>query len=119
MNHLDRVHSIQCVLCAKLGLVQRTPTTAHHVRTGQGASQRADDMLSAALCQDCHQGPQGVHGDRSRLKLAGVTELALVGLTLRVLYVNPAKSSPTKRQAQPKRKGSTDRPSKLLPRSSA
>ena len=119
VNHLDRVHSIPCVLCAKLGLTQLTRTTAHHVRTGQGASQRADDMLTAAICEECHQGPQGVHGDRGRLKMAGLSELMLVALTLRVLYVAPAKSAPTKRQAAPKRKGSTDRPSKLLPRSAA
>lgn len=116
MNHLERVHSIPCVLCAKLGLTQGTPTTAHHVRTGQGASQRAADMLCASLCHDCHQGPQGVHGDRSRLKAAHVTELSLVGITLQALYVTPVKSSPTKRQAQPKRKGSTERPSKIVPR---
>lgn len=116
MNHLERVHSIPCVLCTKLGMTQRTPTAAHHVRTGQGASQRAADMLCAALCWDCHQGPQGVHGDRSRLKAAHVTELSLVAITLQALYVVPVTSKPTKRQSAAKRKGSTDRPSKLLPR---
>lgn len=37
-------------------------TQVHHIREGQGASQRADDMLTVPLCWGHHLGPQGLHG---------------------------------------------------------
>lgn len=74
---------MDCVLCELLGECQRSKTDVHHIRAGQGAAQRACDYLSVPLCHEgCHQGPQGVHGDRSRLKLANVTELDLLGMVI-------------------------------------
>ena len=74
--HLERVKSAACVLCDA-----PPPVEAHHVVQG-------DHFTACALCQTCHRGPSGVHGDqtmlRLRFKLAGVWgELAAVNETLR------------------------------------
>lgn len=72
---------LPCVLCSEIGMIQRAPTTIHHARTGQGMSQRASHWMVAALCRDCHQGPEGIHGDRSLLRVANLDELDLVAIT--------------------------------------
>lgn len=77
--HLSRVLGMDCVLCARLGLTQAGRTYAHHVRTGQGMAQRASDFLAIPLCYSCHQGDQGIHGDRSLLRVAKCEELDLLG----------------------------------------
>ena len=79
---LGRVKALPCVLCDALGVPQAGPTQAHHIRDGQGMGQRASDYLTAALCRECHQGPQGVHGDRTLLRLAKVEEIDLVAMTI-------------------------------------
>lgn len=79
---LGRVKLLPCVLCDALGLPQASPTQAHHLREGQGMAQRSSDYLTAALCRGCHQGPRGVHGDRTLLKIAKVEELDLVATTI-------------------------------------
>jgi hypothetical protein len=85
-EHLGRVKRLRCVLCARLSLAQESATDAHHLRVGQGGAQRASDWLAAALCHDrCHQGPRGVHGDRSLLRQAKCTELDLLAWTLAAL----------------------------------
>lgn len=58
----DLVASGPCVLCQHLGAKQVKRTACHHPREGQGLSQRADDAICVALCDDCHQGPNGFHG---------------------------------------------------------
>lgn len=83
MTHLARIKAMPCVLCETLGQTQRSTTDAHHIRTGQGGAQRAADELAIPLCHEqCHQGPTGIHGNRSLLKIAKVTELDLLALTI-------------------------------------
>jgi len=79
-RHLARVHEIPCVLCGA------EPVEAHHIRDGQGMSQRANDWMAAALCDGCHRGPNGIHGNRSMLRIHKVTEQDLVARTLEALY---------------------------------
>jgi hypothetical protein len=70
-----------CGCCGAAG-----PSSAHHPRTDQGASQRADDWLAIPLCWDCHQGPKGVHGDKTYLRIFKLTELEILARTLKTLY---------------------------------
>lgn len=86
-RHMARVGSLGCVLCAHMGIPQEGRTTVHHIREGQGASQRAQDVLTVALCEACHQGPNGLHGlgrkgFYARYKL---DELDLLAMTLEQL----------------------------------
>jgi len=75
-RHLDRVASLSCAMCGA------RPVEVHHVRTGQGAGQRASHWLAVALCQDCHRGDQGLHGDRTMLRIQKVEELDLLARTI-------------------------------------
>lgn len=79
-RHLNRVHDVPCVLCGAM------PVEAHHMREGQGMSQRASDWFSIALCPECHRGPLGIHGDRTLLRIKKLDELDLVAMTLEALY---------------------------------
>jgi hypothetical protein len=77
----DRVAQMPCVLCELLG---QGPSAAqlHHIREGQGMSQRASHWLVVPLCPECHQGPFGLHGSQALLRMAKVTELDLLALTI-------------------------------------
>lgn len=77
----DRVAQLGCILCDLLGYPQ-VPATLHHLREGQGMAQRASHWLVIPLCPVCHQGEQGLHGDRTLLRMAKVTELDLLALTI-------------------------------------
>lgn len=79
-RHLARVHEVPCVLCGAL------PVEAHHIRDGQGMSQRANDWMVAALCDSCHRGDLGIHGSRTLLRIHKVSEQDLVARTLEALY---------------------------------
>ena len=70
-----------------MGMPAYPPSDAHHIKEGTGASQRADDMLSVALCKEHHQGASGFHGlgrkgFYARYKL---DELDLLAMTLEAL----------------------------------
>lgn len=78
----DAVASLGCVLCDRLGQ-GRPPATIHHIREGQGMSQRASDWLVIPLCPACHQGDCGIHGDRTFLRIANCSELDLLADTIR------------------------------------
>ena len=82
---MDRARALPCVLCAMLGQVQTTPTNLHHLREGQGMSQRASNFLICALCSECHQGALGFHGSRALLKIAKVDEHDLLAATIEAL----------------------------------
>jgi hypothetical protein len=49
-------------------------------------SQRNSDWLTIPLCSDCHTGSQGVHGDKTMMRIHKVTELDLLADTLKKLY---------------------------------
>jgi len=79
--YLDKVAQIPCVLCAYIG--RRTwPVQLHHLRDGVGMSQRASHYLVIPLCPDCHQGPCGIHGDRTYLRIQKITEMDLLADTI-------------------------------------
>lgn len=48
-------------------------------------SQRASHWLTIPLCYACHQGPQGIHGDRSVWRLRKLDELDALADTIRKL----------------------------------
>ena len=80
-RHMGKVAAVGCRLCVRLGYGP-TAGEVHHIRTGQGGGQRASDFLTLCACPTCHRGPHGLHGDKSLLRLAGVTELDLLADTI-------------------------------------
>jgi hypothetical protein len=83
---MARVAKVPCVLCARMGLGE-TPAQVHHLKLGTGASDRASDLLTIALCEFHHTGAGGVH----KLKEHGLylrykcSELDLLADTLEAL----------------------------------
>lgn len=85
-RHMERVARVPCVLCKHMGL-GNTPAIVHHLKYGSGASDRAHDCLTIALCPEHHVGPNGVHvlkekGLRLRYNLS---ELDLLAMTLEAM----------------------------------
>lgn len=81
-TYLERVRACRCVVCTLMGVVQSTPTAAHHVESVRDG---LSDYAAVALCHDHHQGPNGIHGlsrrgFEMRYKL---TPIDLIALTVR------------------------------------
>jgi len=80
--YMGEVAQLSCAVCGD------SPVTVHHIREGQGMSQRANNYLTIPLCPSCHQGPQGVHGDKTMLRIHKVSELDLLAKTIGEIYAN-------------------------------
>lgn len=78
--HLERVASLSCGICSARSV------EVHHIREGQGLSQRASHFLTVPLCADCHRGDHGIHGDRSLLRIWKLSELDLLAKTIERLF---------------------------------
>ena len=75
-RHLDRIAAMPCALCGA------SPVHVHHIRAGQGMGERASHFLTIPLCPECHQGKEGIHGNRALLKVRKVDELGLLAKTI-------------------------------------
>jgi hypothetical protein len=60
-RYMSKVAAIGCVLCRHLGL-GIAPAELHHVKEGEGMSQRAPHWLTVPLCPEHHRGSTGLHG---------------------------------------------------------
>jgi hypothetical protein len=85
-THKSRVAELGCAVCRRLGLGE-TPAELHHVREGQGMSQRASDFLVIPMCPEHHRGASGLHGlgTRGFERRYGVDELGLLAETIEAL----------------------------------
>jgi len=83
---MGRVAEVGCILCRHLGYGQ-SPAEVHHIRAGQGAAQRADDMLTVPLCPEHHRGGSGLHGLGTKAfeRTYRLSELDLLAMTLEAL----------------------------------
>lgn len=77
------VARVPCVLCQHMGLGD-TPAQVHHLKLGTGASDRAADYLTIALCPEHHTGSSGVHALKERgLRLRyNLSEIDLLAMTI-------------------------------------
>ena len=78
IEHQTKVAELGCIVC-KLRLdVQQGDTYIHHVRVN---AKRHDNHFNVLpLCHADHVGRFGVHGDKSRLRDTGKTELELLDI---------------------------------------
>jgi len=81
-RHHNRLAQMGCLLCEELSMPQASRTEIHHIRAGQGMGQRAGHYLAVPLCADCHRGPTGIHGDQTLLRIAKLTEMDLLDMTI-------------------------------------
>lgn len=64
-DYLAAVRQLPCCICAAWGMPQTTPTTAHHVICGRYGQRKTPDIMAVPLCWFHHQGPDGIHSNRS------------------------------------------------------
>ena len=81
-KYLDRVASLGCAICRRLGYGE-TPPQIHHQRTGVGKSLRASHYNVIPLCPEHHLGNTGIHGMGLRAfeREYQITEIELVAET--------------------------------------
>ena len=80
----SKVSELGCILCADLGFAG-TPANLHHVREGQGMSQRASDWLVIPLCKQHHQGKGGIHDKEEFYRRYRMDELDLLAMTIQAV----------------------------------
>lgn len=73
LAHMAAVKMLPCSLCDA-----PPPVEAHHVRQGS-------HHLCAALCAECHRGPNGWHGNKSLWRIQKMDELDALEITIRRL----------------------------------
>ena len=78
-EYMSRIACLPCCVCGDHGV------HLHHVREGQGMAQRAKNWLVVPLCPDCHTGPNGLHGDRSRMRIYKVDEMDMLAATIEAM----------------------------------
>jgi hypothetical protein len=83
-KYMDRVSELGCIVCRnqKYG---KNPAVIHHIRTGQGISQRAPNGLIIPLCPMHHNmGGHGVaiHSGQKQWENLYGTELELLNQTI-------------------------------------
>lgn len=78
-RHMGRVADLPCACCGVQGV------QVHHIREGQGMAQRASNFLTIPLCEPCHTGPRGIHGDKSIMRTLKLSELDMLANTIEAL----------------------------------
>ena len=61
LSRLNRIADIGCIVCRECLGIHDTPAEIHHIRDGQGMSQRAGDDECIPLCYHHHRGCVGIH----------------------------------------------------------
>jgi hypothetical protein len=60
-HHMSKVAATGCIACRKIGF-EDTPAELHHIRNGQGMSQRASNYEVIPLCPTHHRhGKNSIH----------------------------------------------------------
>lgn len=79
-RYMDKVAQLPCCVCGAHGV------HLHHVREGKGMAQRASNYLVVPVCPDCHTGPQGIHGDRTMMRIYGIDEMGMLANTIGEIF---------------------------------
>lgn len=76
---MGKVAELPCACCGAVGV------QVHHIREGQGMGERASHWLTVPLCPDCHTGPNGIHGNKSFMRIRKLDELDMLASTIKAL----------------------------------
>ena len=80
-RHMGLVASLPCCLCGAHGV------QVHHIKDGKTFGKRDKlHFCTIPVCESCHTGPKGIHGDRAMLRLVKKSETELLAETLEAIY---------------------------------
>ncbi|MBM1556701.1 DUF968 domain-containing protein [Sulfitobacter mediterraneus] len=66
-DYLRKVRALPCCICSNFGMMQTSPTDAHHTKSGRYGNEKTPDRQAIPLCK-CHH--QGLRFDRDKTKVA-------------------------------------------------
>ena len=72
---MGRVAELGCLICS-------SPAQVHHIREGQGMSQRASNWLTIPLCLEHHSGSLSIHKTPKQFQAIYGSELDLLAQTI-------------------------------------
>jgi len=72
--HMGKVKESGCAVCGAGGIVE-----AHHMVQG-------NHFTTIGLCDVCHRGPMGIHGDKTMWRIHKMDENDALNETLRRIY---------------------------------
>jgi len=78
---MGEVRQLGCLLCGD-------PASLHHPRSDQGMGGRESHWLVIPLCYECHQGPNGIHGNRSLMRIHKMSEWDMLAEVNKRLALN-------------------------------
>ena len=73
-EHMGKVKASGCAVCDARGVVE-----AHHMKQG-------NHFTTIGLCDACHRGPMGIHGDKTMWRIHKMDENDALNETLRRVY---------------------------------
>lgn len=79
--HKGRVAALFCALCGA-----PPPSSVHHILQGRTPGRKVGHWLTIPLCWNCHQGPNGIHGDKTLWNIFKKTEFDCLNETLEIIY---------------------------------
>jgi hypothetical protein len=77
-KYMSRVAGLGCLICEQ-------PALVHHIRDGQGMSQRASNWLTIPLCPDHHVGVLSIHMSKRQFENIYGSEMDLLAETIKKL----------------------------------
>lgn len=77
---MSRIAELPCCLCGE------PFQEVHHILEGRIPGRRSSHWTTIPTCISCHRGPQGIHGDKTMLKIRKTTELELLAEVLERVY---------------------------------
>lgn len=80
-RHMGLVASLPCCLCGAHGV------QVHHIKEGKTFGKRDKlHFCTIPVCESCHTGPNGIHGDETILRIVKKSETELLAETLERIY---------------------------------
>lgn len=67
LTHMGKVRTLPCCICDGFGMVQNSPTEAHHCKSGRYGSMREHDRMTIPLCHSHHNKLRPYDGDQGKL----------------------------------------------------
>ena len=66
-EYLRKVRALSCCICTNFGMIQNSPTEAHHVKSGRHSERRTPDKMAVPLCHSHHNKLRPYPGDEDKI----------------------------------------------------